>query len=438
MDHVSIVLYGYEDEDRFFIGKDKLVQSEGSDDGDELKLILNDSRVFTEIYLKEYLPGFNARVREIESSRAHMIITEGKTDWKHLKNAMVKLKKQGRYKKVDAGFFEYEDELQMGNQTLKRICEYQALFEGEYLKIFLFDSDDENINKAYSSAKYIHHGNQVYSMILPVPEHRMDTPLVSIENYYTDDELQTEDESGRRLFLGCEFDKETGKHLDRDDVYALDVNKDTKPNQIIDNKVYKLAGPVNGKGDIFRNPDKTSVALSKNRFAEHILNEIKPYNSVSVESFGLIFDVLEQIFEEYYRSKDHKAVEISPGVYMEDHGQFKVLSLHSSLSAKGLDKLRDAHMFSTELQVSRDNKHLELRMGLNDEYRFALPIVIGEELIDFLVRKCSNPYNKIELHIYDKDSRYISSTEILRGQEATVLLVKVLEEMHSRQPAAEE
>lgn len=89
-----------------------------------------------------------------------------------MKNALFQLKAEGKFKQLDIDFFEYENEVQMGNDVLKRICSYQSLFENEKLKIFIFDSDDKKINEEHQGHDYINHGNNVYSLVLPIPKHR--------------------------------------------------------------------------------------------------------------------------------------------------------------------------------------------------------------------------------------------------------------------------
>ncbi|ODN37560.1 hypothetical protein [Pasteurella multocida] len=58
---------------------------------------------------------------EIPLSEKPLIITEGKTDWKHLKAALQKLNND--YSSLDVEFFEYEEEHKMGSSALHTMIE---------------------------------------------------------------------------------------------------------------------------------------------------------------------------------------------------------------------------------------------------------------------------------------------------------------------------
>lgn len=64
---------------------------------------------------------------KVTSLTKPLIITEGKTDWKHLKAALVKLKANGQFSDIpDFEFYEYEDTPQMGDKQLEVICNSYA------------------------------------------------------------------------------------------------------------------------------------------------------------------------------------------------------------------------------------------------------------------------------------------------------------------------
>ena len=52
----------------------------------------------------------------------------------------------------------------------------------------------------------IHLGNNVYAVCIPIPKHRIQTPEISIEHLYSDEEIKTFDGSFR-LYMGNEFNK---------------------------------------------------------------------------------------------------------------------------------------------------------------------------------------------------------------------------------------
>lgn len=60
---------------------------------------------------------------KLDSLTKPLIITEGKTDWKHLKSALLKLKSEMKLTDIDDfEFLEYEDEIGMGSSQLKAYC----------------------------------------------------------------------------------------------------------------------------------------------------------------------------------------------------------------------------------------------------------------------------------------------------------------------------
>ena len=157
-----------------------------------------------------------------------MVITEGATDWKHMKTAMTVLKGKTEYKDLfdglDFEFLEYEPEnsqeqsqckLEMGNETLTSICESYAKMPHDTKYIFIADRDVEKTNKKLETVgkrfKKWPNSDSVYSFTIPVPSSRSSTPGISIEHLFSDSEIKTEipceDGIVRRLYMGNEFDQ---------------------------------------------------------------------------------------------------------------------------------------------------------------------------------------------------------------------------------------
>ena len=125
-------------------------------------------------------------------------------------------------------------------------------------------------------------GNNVFSFAIPTPSHRQGLHGICIESYYTDQELRTEDQFGRRLFLSAEFNPSSGRHV-------------SNPNLSVGNKG-KLQ-PV-GK-DIFRLIDSEvydeqnqNVALSKSDFAAHVSAAVEKFGEVNFDQFRHIETVI--------------------------------------------------------------------------------------------------------------------------------------------------
>lgn len=158
-----------------------------------------------------------------KSTGKALVITEGATDWKHMKAACYALKRDEKcsdlLEEPNFEFFQYEPAnskeesefmIEMGNKALCAMCEAYSKIPQKRKLIFVADRDDKETNKKLcGDGEFKDWGNNVYSLVLPIPTHRLETPNICIEHYYSDAEiktLHTEDEIGRRLFLGNEFD----------------------------------------------------------------------------------------------------------------------------------------------------------------------------------------------------------------------------------------
>ena len=245
-----------------------------------------------------------------------LIITEGATDWKHMKAAYESLAEtHEKYRDMDFEFLEYEPknsskndckklELEMGKDKLKSTCEQCSKLRRD-LKlrqasklIFIADRDDDNIKKFLGKEDepcYINWGNNVFSFVLPLPPHREETPSICIEHYYTDEEIKTPieiDGIKRRLYMGNEFD---------DDGIAIDANIICPDQKSCGESSIKIIdGSNNRTVHIMRDKKKpkTNLALSKMSFAENILDKVEGFNQMNFDNFRLIFDVVKKILDE--------------------------------------------------------------------------------------------------------------------------------------------
>ena len=146
------------------------------------------------------------------SSNRIQIITEGKTDWKHIKHAFSCSKTAKTKGWNEFSFEEFDEKIQMGNDMLYKLCVVQSKIKRSKPVIAIFDRDDNSILKQVTDKDggFKDWGNHVYSLALPIPEHRKTTPAISIEHYYSDDEIKKGypiDGILRRLFMGNEFDE---------------------------------------------------------------------------------------------------------------------------------------------------------------------------------------------------------------------------------------
>lgn len=222
---------------------------------------------------------------ELKESTKPIIITEGKTDWKHLKKALDRFKKEGFYTDLDIEFLEYEDNIKMGDSALDSMVKAFEKTKQSRKTIFMFDRDSEDKNiKKYSNEEFNNHSNNVFSFCIPKIDNILDK--ISLEFYYKENDLKTVDETGRRLFLSSEFNQKTAVSKCHNFV-TQDKNKASKDLVIIDDVVFSLNDEE----------CKINLALSKNNFAENILKNIDNFNSFDIENFKKIFEVIEKILK---------------------------------------------------------------------------------------------------------------------------------------------
>lgn len=232
-----------------------------------------------------------------------VIITEGATDWKHIKTAFNILKDNPTYTDLfdglDIEFLEYEPanssalaehKLEMGKDTLKTLCENICKIPQKTKHIFIADNDDPDIVKKMSehNKSFKDWSNNVYSFVLPVPQSRQTTPNICIEHLYSDMEIKTEiEENGvlRRLYIGNEFDKrglaagidrvcEKPKKCGPDKIDIIEGSKGEKVTAISDN-----AGAIN-------------YALPKTAFAKYVSENPNKFN---FDNFLEIFRIIKAI-----------------------------------------------------------------------------------------------------------------------------------------------
>lgn len=222
-----------------------------------------------------------------------LVITEGKTDWKHLKNALNKLKEQDKFNDLDFDFLEYEEEIQMGDSHLKSLCEQTSKLNNDRKVICIFDRDDDKIINQMDSdvANFKDWGNSVYSFCIPKPNHREDYNKISIEFYYTDDEIKTIEKSNNtRLFFTNEVEeiiiKSKTNNKTKSEIRILDEPKEDEEN---DKRIYCK------DVEKITDADGNSLAHSKSLFAEKILNQEEDFNEFNISEFEKVFDIINEI-----------------------------------------------------------------------------------------------------------------------------------------------
>lgn len=247
----------------------------------------------------------------IESSQEKikpLIITEGSTDWKHMKAAFNALRNDDRYgewlSKLQFEFLEYEPlnskidcatKLQMSCSELDELCQAYGKLPSKRKMIFIADNDDPITKKDLDGAPYKKWSGNVYSFCLSVPPHRTNSNIC-IEHLYTDDEITRKvilkDEVERRIYLGSEFDK-SGHLIEDGTAYfcnAMQNQQERAKNAIVDGSDKKKVIKIGS--------DDTNYALPKAEFAERVLNKQAPFDNMNFECFVPIFERIRDILED--------------------------------------------------------------------------------------------------------------------------------------------
>ncbi|MDR0918456.1 MAG: ATP-binding protein [Oscillospiraceae bacterium] len=271
-------------------------------DGYELYEMPNGQKITAERYTQftkayKYLTDtqtFNTDILEkIKDTRSKpLIVTEGKTDWKHLKFALSKLKEledcNADIKNLDIEFLEYKDEEDLGGDSkILDICKGVCKIKRENPVIFIFDNDNDKIKKEIGTESYKDFGNNVFAFLLPMPEYRKDQPI-SIEHLYPDKILKTPvkiNDIERRLYFGNEFDDDGIG----DNTFCKDRNKCGKDKiVVVDDNVFKLKQS---------NDKKVNLALSKNDFVSNIIDGKIDLGDFKFDTFIPVFDTINAISE---------------------------------------------------------------------------------------------------------------------------------------------
>lgn len=238
---------------------------------------------------EQFRNQFEDLKKKSDAETRPLIITEGKTDWKHLKFALETLVARGECESIDVDFFEYEDEIDMGDTRLSQMCEHMATLPQKRKMIFVFDRDNPAITKSMSGTpnNFKSWNNNVYSVCLPIPPHRENYKNLSIELYYTDEALRIADPvTGKRLWFSNEIEIIT-RPTNGQKIYRAQTKHcadDELGKKVFDQPADQIVDD-NGR----------PVGLSKSAFTKIITSTPQISNTIDMTAFSLFFGVLENI-----------------------------------------------------------------------------------------------------------------------------------------------
>lgn len=239
---------------------------------DTYELFLNERNRFAVEY--EKVKGI---LKQLERP---VVITEGKTDIKHILKAMEVLGIERQFDVIN------EVEQPDGDGDLKTIIKNLCKIKQNRKVIAVFDRDNPNVTKEIDDP-YKDYGNNVYAMRIKCPQCRIDEgrTSISIEYMYTDDEIHSVLPDGHQLFFGNEFSTNSRRrHLTRTELFLAD-RKGCGEDKIIEN---------NGGQAVFDNDDNNILA-KKEDFANAVANGDVAISQQSWENFRATIDVINQI-----------------------------------------------------------------------------------------------------------------------------------------------
>lgn len=235
-------------------------------------LFLNDNNRFASKYRKVS--------DELNQLTRPVVITEGKTDVKHILKAMEKLGVERRFDILS------ENEQPDGDANLKTIIKNLCLYKQPRKVIAVFDRDNDSVTKDISDP-FKDYGNNVYALRIVCPQSRITEhrTVISIEYLYSDEEIHTILPNGCQLFFGNEFKEDsTRRHKTINDL-RLALPKGCGYDKIVEN---------NGGQAVFDNEDNNRLA-KKEDFAEAIVNGQIDISQQSWENFRPTIDLINQI-----------------------------------------------------------------------------------------------------------------------------------------------
>ena len=222
---------------------------------------------------------------KLESLTKPLIITEGKTDIKHILKAKEKLGV------TDLEFDVIQDNQQPdGDSNLHKLLEQAAHIGNKNIIIGVFDRDIkktvEDIEKNGQQIKDF--GNNVYAFCIPLPESRRinGEEDISIEFLFSDVEIHTKLKNGCSLFFGDEFSAKTGRHKN-DKTLTLSNQSDRGKHKIVEN---------NG-GQAVYNEQEENILAKKDDFANAISADEIKISEESWNNFKPIFDTIRLILQ---------------------------------------------------------------------------------------------------------------------------------------------
>lgn len=223
--------------------------------------------------------------QKMDEIQKPLIITEGKTDWMHIKHALMRLKSGGEFENLDVEFDEYEED--RGCDKLQKIVEGLSKIPLRHKIIAIYDTDKTMV-QLEAGTTYKKRCENLYE--LPIPNPQNYSCGISIEMMYPEGDIKREDSNGRRLYLTNEFDSQTT--VLRDGTYR----KICKNKTLVDATKHNTIKIVDS--EVLDVETGFDYALSKEAYAKYLLNEDPQFADVDVNGFSELLESIQSIINE--------------------------------------------------------------------------------------------------------------------------------------------
>lgn len=149
-------------------------------------------------------------------------------------------------------------------------------------------SDYSNVERQLNDMQFVKMSKNTAAFALPVPHDRLEVDQISIEHYFSNEEIMRENEKGQRLFLGNEFNS-TGNHIDKSKPFHYHNIKNLLGTiKIIEHETNNYVTDLQGDGD---------YSLSKKHFAEAVRDERENFSDFDFSEFNKVFDIVREIIK---------------------------------------------------------------------------------------------------------------------------------------------
>ena len=226
-------------------------------------------------YAKKYII-LKAQMSEMERP---LIITEGKTDIIHLRNARRRLNRED----IDVDFAELPEGRWNDAELKTFLNNISKIHQGRKI-IGMFDRDVQAIvnDMEANGRPFKAYGQNVYGFCIPIPKGREQYENISIEFFYSDDVIKKE-HNGRRLYFTNEIDVLQNKSANKTIYQKLDAPAMEREKQ---KKIFDEAKMC-----------ETDYIQSKKTFAELLEADESFSEGVDYSAFNQIFDIISEIIQ---------------------------------------------------------------------------------------------------------------------------------------------